>query len=93
MGRRGKSKILKKQAEEIAKKLRAVVESGSKHDIAIVWADGRLIGTFGISRSRKAGHIHIPSQIYVSETDALRLASCAMEYDDYVDVLREKNLL
>ena len=79
--------------EQIAKKLRAIVESGSKHDIASVWANGKLIGTFGIRRSRKAGHPYIPSQIYVSEIEALRLASCKMTYGDYVDVLREKNLL
>ena len=93
MGRHGISKILKKEAEQIAKKLEAIVETGGNHDIASVWAGGKLIGTFGIRRSRKAGHPYIPRQIYVSETEALRLASCTMTYDDYVDVLRGKNLL
>jgi len=91
LGRRGISKILRKEAEEIAKKLKAVVKPGGSHDIATVWADGKLIGHFGISRSRKAGHNHIPSQIYVSQTKALKLAKCTMSYDEYVDELRQNN--
>ena len=94
MGRRGGSKIQRRAAREIAEKLEADVELGKgDHDTAYVRVDGRIVASFGIRRARKSGHFHIPRQNYVSETQAMRLASCEMTYDDYVDVLRKKNLL
>ena len=94
MARRGGSKIQRREAQGIAAKLEADMELGKgDHDTAYVRVDGRIVASFGIRRGRKSGHFHIPKQIRVSETQAMRLASCTMTYDDYVDLLRGKNLL
>ena len=93
MAKRGGSKILKRDAEDIAAKLGATIAPKTKHDFAKIRNGDTLVATFGISRSRKAKHGHIPHELKVSETQALRLASCTMTYADYIGVLRAKRLL
>ncbi len=94
MGKRGGSKIQRRKAQEIAKKLQADVEVGKgDHDTAYVRVGGRIVASFGIRRGRKSGHFHIPKQIRVSETQAMRLASCAVSFDEWVAVWQEKGLL
>ena len=94
MGKRGGSKIQRREAQGIAKKLQADVELGKgDHDTAYVRVDGRIVASFGIRRGRKSGHFHIPKQIRVSETQAMRLASCVMSFDEYVAILQKKRLL
>ena len=94
MARRGGSKIQRREAQGIAAKLEANVESGKgDHATAYVRVDGRIVATFGIRRGRRSGHFHIPKQIRVSETQAMRLASCAMSFDEWVAVWQEKGLL
>ncbi len=94
MARRDGSKIQRREAQRIAAKLEADVELGKgDHDTAYVRVDGRIVASFGIRRGRRSKHFHIPKRIRVSETQAMRLASCSMTYDEYVGVLREKNLL
>ena len=94
MGKRGGSKIQRKEAKGIAGKLEADIEEGKgDHDTAYVRVDGKIVAFFGIRRGRKSGHFHIPKQIHVSETQAMKLHSCKMSFDEWVAELQEKNLL
>jgi hypothetical protein len=93
LGRRRQSRILRREAEAIAHKLGANIQSGSKHDRAAVRYKGVLVATFGISRGRKQGHPHIPKQLFVSETQAIELATCSISSEDYFDLIRFKGKL
>ena len=89
----GGSPLQKKQAVDIANKLKADIVRKTNHDIAIVRWQGFFIGSFGIRRDRYAGHGHIPGQIFITQSEALQLARCHMSKDDYFDILRQRGVL
>ena len=87
------SRIQRREALIIAKKLGAQIKDGAKHTRALVYWNGVLIAAFGIGHGRKSGNWHIPGQLFVSETDALAIAGCSMKGDDYFDLLASKGKL
>ena len=89
--------ITKELALEIAKKLKAEIETrkNKRHDMAKVYYQEQLVTSFGIRRgSRKnLGHDHIPSQIYLSPHDARLLGQCPMTRKEWVERLTERGLI
>ena len=88
-----KSKILKKNALEIAKKLGAVIESDGKHQKATFYYDGKLILTFGIRHGRDTGHGHLVGTnkpLGLSETALLAFSRCTPPLEKYVEMLIER---
>jgi hypothetical protein len=87
--------ITKDHAVKIAAKLHATFRPGGNHDIDIIEHEGKRIAQFGIRRGsrRDAGHDHVPASIYVSARSALDLARCPMSYEQWIEVLREKDLI
>jgi hypothetical protein len=87
--------LTKEHAQKIAKKLKAVTEPRSAHDMVEVWYEGKLIATFGIRRgSRKdQGHDHIPGKLHLNARDCLSLAQCTMSYDQWIQRMKDKGLI
>lgn len=86
------ARITKEHARKIARKLGAVIETGTKaHDLALVYHNDLLIATFGIRRgSRKdIGHGHIPSALHVGPRDCLGLANCPLSREAWIQMLIE----
>jgi hypothetical protein len=71
--------LTKDHAEAIARKLRAVMVQGRKHDIAAIKYNGQTVAQFGIRRGsrRDQGHDYIPSQIHVTRQGS---ATCPVPY-------------
>jgi hypothetical protein len=86
--------LTKDDAEAIAKKLRASLKDGAKHQLAIEY-EGKRIAQFGIRRGsrRDQGHDHIPSSIHVRPREALLLAQCPMSYEEWITRVKEKGLI
>lgn len=96
--------ILKTEAEQIADKLKSQApkkaqrekfliekQQGSKHTLIIIYYGGIRIGQYGIRRGNKEqSHNFVPSQIYLSQTQAYNLAKCPLSVDDYIDILIER---
>jgi hypothetical protein len=84
--------LTKDHAEAIARKLKAVMISGRKHDIAAIRYNGQSVAQFGIRRGsrRDQGHDYIPSQIHVTRQQAVLLAQCRMSFERWVAVMKEK---
>jgi hypothetical protein len=87
--------LTKDQAEAIARKLRAVMISGRRHDLAAVKYNGQTIAQFGIRRGsrRDQGHDYIPGQIHVTRQQATLLAQCPMSFEEWIAVMRQKGLI
>jgi hypothetical protein len=86
----------KEDAERIATKLKAVTEEGRRpHTLAIVYHEGIRITQFGIRRGshKEAGHGHVPAAVHLSQGQARRLADCPMSYEEWVQRMREKNII
>jgi hypothetical protein len=84
--------LTKDHATAIARKLRAVMISGRKHDIATIKYDGLTVAQFGIRRGsrRDQSHDYIPSQIHVTRQQATLLAQCPMSFEQWVAIMKEK---
>jgi hypothetical protein len=84
--------LTKDHAEAIARKLRAVMISGRKHDLAAVKYNGQTIAQFGIRRGsrRDQCHDYIPGQIHVTRQQATLLAQCPMSFEEWITVMRQK---
>jgi hypothetical protein len=82
----------KDHAEAIARKLKAVMIAGRRHDLAVVKHNGQTIAQFGIRRGsrRDQGHDYIPGQIHVTRRQALLLAQCPMSLEEWIDIMRQK---
>src|SRR5437016_7994580 len=87
--------LTKDHAEEIAKKLKARMHAGSKHDLAILEYEGKVIAQFGIRRgSRKdQGHDFIPGRIHLNRRDTLSLAQCSISYEDWIERMKDKGVI
>ena len=84
------SKLITRDAEVIAQKLNAEVATGRKHVIAKVRCGGVHIGQFNIRRGSNVGHDYIPNQIFVTMRQALELARCTLDADDYKRILQAR---
>ncbi len=81
-------------AEAIAKKLKCVMRDGRAHRHADVFESGKLVATFGIRRaSKEVGHGHIPRELHITQKQCRELHDCSLSREQYVELLREKNLL
>ncbi len=81
-------------AREIAKKLKAEIKPGRKHDLAIFRNRGVRIGQFGISRgSKQQSHDYIPHQLYISSKQCRDFRECSLSLDGYLAILAQKQLL
>jgi phenylacetate-coenzyme A ligase PaaK-like adenylate-forming protein len=86
----------KRDAQAMAKKLKATLidKKGKKHDIAVVKYGGKVVGQFGIRRgSGSLGHDYIPGQIHVTTKQARDLVQCPMSFDDWIALMKEKQLI
>ena len=83
------------EARKVAKKLKAEIAPGRKHDRASVFHKGRLVLWFGISRAsnRDKGSGHIPRAIHVKTREAKLLAQCPMSRDEWVERMRQKGII
>ena len=93
MARRGGSKLLRREADDIATKLGATIETGGKHLHALIYQDDRLILQFGIRHGKKATHGHLPSTLHVSESYLMKLARCQISSDEYFSHLETLDLI
>lgn len=86
------AQITKELALSIAKKLKATIEPGSKHDFALIYYEGKLIAQFGIRRgaNKEIGHDFIPSQIYLNTNKTKLLGQCPFTYEDWLLIMHEK---
>jgi hypothetical protein len=84
--------LTKDHAEAIARKLKAELIPGRKHDLAAVRYNGKAIAQFGIRRGsrRDQGHDYIPSQIHVTRQQAMLLAQCPMSFEEWIAVMKQK---
>ena len=56
--------------------------------------EGQRIAQFGIRRgSKEQGHDYIPLQLHLTRKQCLDLRACPLSLDDYVRILRTKNLI
>ena len=84
--------ISQQDAKKIATKLKADIQPGSKHKIVSVKYDDKVVARYGIRHANK-GHGHVPSQLYVSMTEAKNLAKCTLDKDSYFKILKGKGLI
>jgi len=86
--------LTQEDARAIARKLKAVIESGRNHDLAIFRYEGQRIAQFGIRRgSKEKGHDYIPRQLHLTQKQCGELRACPLSFDDYVTILRTKKLI
>jgi len=83
-----------KHAQFIAKKLGCSFREGKAHQYADLFEQGKLIASFGIRRSSKeVGHGYIPRDLNITQKQCRDLHACTFSKEEYLEVLREKNLL
>ena len=89
--------IDKELAEKIVKKLKAKVDlkPNRPHDLALVYEGDVLVAKFGLRRGSKKslGHDHIPEELHVSARQTKDLAHCPLSREEWLQILREKNLI
>lgn len=89
--------ITKEDAEQIAKKLHAVLspKKNRPHDLYHVYHKGQLITSFGICRSPKKdkGHGHIPKGLFLTPHQTKSMAECAIEEDDWIVMMVKKGVI
>ena len=87
--------INREHADKIAAKLKAKVVNGKAHDRAEIYYGGKLIAFFGLRRgsNKQQGHDHIQRDLHLSGYQAKQLAACPLTLDDWIKIMRDKNLL
>jgi hypothetical protein len=89
--------ITKELALKIVKKLKAtIIKSRSKrHDEYVVEEDGQQVAILSIRRSseKDIGHDYVPRDLHISSHQAKELGQCPWSRKDYIDCLREKEIL
>ena len=81
-------------AWKIARKLKAEVKAGRRHELAIFRYQGSYIAQFGISRgSRNQPHDYIPKQLFLTHKQCRELRDCPLTLEGYVQILVGKGLL
>ena len=85
-------RLNKADAIAIAKKLDAEIETGSSHDLAKIYHDGKLISQYGIRRGSKKDlpHDYISDQIFMSKRNCISLSDCTKSKDDWIADLTAK---
>jgi hypothetical protein len=89
--------ITKELALKIVKKLEATkIDSRSKaHDEYAVVHEGVHLGIISIRRGseKDKDHDYIPRELHISPNQAKKLAQCPWKREDFIQCLREKELL
>lgn len=81
-------------AYAIAKKLGCSIREGKAHTHADLFVESKLIVSFGIRRaSKEVGHGHIPRDLNITQKQCRDLHECSFSKEEYLAVLREKNLV
>ena len=82
-------------ALKIAKKLDATLSEGSAHQLAEIYHQGVLIGSFGIRRSSKKniGHDYIPREIHLNMHRTKLLGRCPFTKADYIEEMQKKGII
>jgi hypothetical protein len=91
-----KSRLLKDDAINIAKKIGASVQKDGKHQKAIFYHKNLLIFQFGIRHGTNAGHGHLVGEnknLHLNETQAIALARCTLSKEAYIQILIEKGAI
>jgi hypothetical protein len=89
--------ITKELALKIVKKLKAtrIDTRSSAHDEYAVEEGGVLIGVISIRRGseKDQGHDYIPRDLHISPRQAKDLAQCPWKRNDFIQCMRDKELL
>jgi hypothetical protein len=89
--------ITKELALKIVKKLKAtLIKTRSKrHDEYVVHEHGQQVAILSIRRSseKDKGHDYLSRDLHVSSRQAKELGQCPWSREDYIDCLREKEIL
>ena len=81
-------------AEAIADKLGCTSYQGRSHKYYELFVDQKLIARFGIRRaSKEKGHGHLPRELHITQKQCRDLSKCPLSKDEYLQILREKDLL
>ncbi len=81
-------------AWKIARKLKAEIKTGRRHELVIFRYEGHYITQFGISpSSRSQPHDYIPKQLFITHKQCRGLCECPLTLEGYVDILTRKGLL
>jgi hypothetical protein len=87
--------LTKRDAEAIARKLGAVIETKrAAHDVAKVYYGDRRVASFGIRRGKPGeGHDHIPGELHIGMHDCKQLAECPLSREGYFEILRGQGMI
>ncbi len=91
-----KSKLEKRDAVDIAKKIGAKVDPDGVHQRATLEHNGQIVLTFGIRHGSKTGQGHLVGEnhaLKLNATKAVALARCNMTKDEYIEHLRERRII
>jgi hypothetical protein len=84
--------LTQKEAVQIAKKLKAEIKLGRKHDIVIIRLEGIYVGQFNIQRSSKEkSHDYISHQMLITAKQCREFHQCSISVEGYIEILRSKN--
>jgi hypothetical protein len=84
--------LARQDALNIADKLHAEIKPGGDHDLAVFRWEGKRILQFGIHRG-SGGHDYLQRQLHISLRQCQDLSNCPLKLEEYVEILRGKNLL
>jgi hypothetical protein len=87
--------------KELAVKIRAKLcgnetpKTTGGHDVYAVRYDGQVVGQVSVRRGseKDKGHDHIPHALNISPNFAKEIGICNKDLHDYLNCLRDKNLL
>lgn len=87
--------ITKTDAQDIARKLEAKIQTGGAHNIAAIWVDDVLVAKFGIRHGsrRDQSHQHIPKDIHFSPNKTKQLAQCTISRDQWIQSMKEQGFI
>ena len=83
------AQISKRAAKDIAKKLGARFNRGRRKHLRVqISVDGQVCAAYGISHGLHNSNMHIPKQLGITLSDAIRLASCQLSKGWYFERVR-----
>jgi hypothetical protein len=84
--------LTQEDAVAIAKKLKAEIKPGRKHDIVVFRHEGKYIAQFGIQRASKdKPHDYVPRQLFMTSKQGREFRQCSLSLESYIELLRAKN--
>jgi hypothetical protein len=79
----------------LIEKLELHCQAGRKHDLYILYINGKRIGQFGISRGSKEKHLpaYAQKQLKIDKTIFAKLLECSFNKKDVEDSLRKNGVI